>query len=66
MGLLGRRRVETELAWQYSIPNLLEVYRAVLPATAGLRQAWPPRGERENPVRCRPSQELRCESGDPK
>lgn len=31
MGLLGRRRIETALAWQYSIPKLLQVYRAVLP-----------------------------------
>jgi glycosyltransferase involved in cell wall biosynthesis len=27
MGLLGRRRFEAKLAWQHSIPNLLEVYR---------------------------------------
>ena len=26
MGEFGRRRVETELAWQYSIPNLLAAY----------------------------------------
>ena len=48
MGLLGRRRVETELAWQYSIPNLLEVYRAVLPATAGLAGLATPRRERKS------------------
>jgi glycosyltransferase involved in cell wall biosynthesis len=29
MGLLGRRRIETELAWQYSIPPLLEAYRKI-------------------------------------
>jgi len=34
MGLLGRQRMETELAWQYSIPKLLEVYRNVLPIPA--------------------------------
>jgi len=38
MGLLGRRRVETELAWQYSIPKLLEAYRAVLPVPTGAQQ----------------------------
>lgn len=26
MGEIGRRRVETELAWQYSVPNLLAAY----------------------------------------
>src|SRR3984893_11941166 len=31
MGAFGRRRIETELAWRYSVSNLLEVYRKVLP-----------------------------------
>ena len=31
MGLLGRQRMETVLAWKYSIPKLLQVYRTVLP-----------------------------------
>jgi glycosyltransferase involved in cell wall biosynthesis len=30
MGALGRRRVETELAWCHSVPNLLAAYGAVL------------------------------------
>jgi glycosyltransferase involved in cell wall biosynthesis len=30
MGLSGRKRIETELAWQYSVPHLLEAYRRVL------------------------------------
>jgi glycosyltransferase involved in cell wall biosynthesis len=30
MGAFGRRRVESELAWQYSVPKLLEVYDALL------------------------------------
>lgn len=34
MGELGRRRVETTLAWRYSIPHLLAAYQAVLPAAA--------------------------------
>lgn len=28
-GAFGRRRVETDLAWQYSVPHLLEAYRKV-------------------------------------
>jgi glycosyltransferase involved in cell wall biosynthesis len=31
MGQFGRNRIETELAWSYSLPNLLEVYHRVLP-----------------------------------
>lgn len=30
MGALGRHRVETALAWNYSVPHLLKAYRAVL------------------------------------
>jgi len=30
MGTFGRRRVEDELAWSYSVPQLLSVYRRVL------------------------------------
>jgi glycosyltransferase involved in cell wall biosynthesis len=39
MGSFGRERVETALAWTYSIPALLEVYRRVTadPAVAGAR-----------------------------
>lgn len=41
MGLLGRERMQTELAWQYSIPKLLQVYRSVLPAAAASQQvSW--------------------------
>jgi hypothetical protein len=29
MGEFGRRRIETTLAWQHSIPNLLGVYDQV-------------------------------------
>jgi glycosyltransferase involved in cell wall biosynthesis len=41
MGTAGRRRVETELAWQYSVPKLLDVYRrlAVRPDTERLPHA---------------------------
>jgi asparagine synthase (glutamine-hydrolysing) len=31
MGACGRRRIETTLAWRYSVSNLLDVYRKVLP-----------------------------------
>jgi glycosyltransferase involved in cell wall biosynthesis len=30
MGEFGRKRVETELAWEYSVPNLLAAYEKVL------------------------------------
>ncbi|MBI4787673.1 MAG: glycosyltransferase [Chloroflexi bacterium] len=30
MGALGRQRIETELAWKYSVPHLLRVYATVL------------------------------------
>ena len=29
MGAFGRRRVEQELAWRYSVPNLLRGYRTL-------------------------------------
>ncbi|MFN8486561.1 MAG: glycosyltransferase family 4 protein [Caldilineaceae bacterium] len=32
MGKLGRQRVETALAWHYSVPHLLDAYRKVLAA----------------------------------
>jgi glycosyltransferase involved in cell wall biosynthesis len=35
----GRRRIETELAWDYSIPKLLEVYRTVLSRPEETKQA---------------------------
>ena len=31
MGMFGRHRIETQLAWHYSIPNLLAAYHKVLP-----------------------------------
>ena len=34
MGSFGRRRVESKLAWSYSVPALLEVYRTVTGAPA--------------------------------
>lgn len=67
MGLLGRRRVETELAWQYSIPKLLEVYRALLPTPARSRQTSPHGGEMENQARRPPLRRTAsCELGDPR
>lgn len=32
LGMFGSRRIKTDLAWDYSVPNLLQVYRQVLPA----------------------------------
>ena len=31
LGALGRRRFEAELAWEYSVPKLLEAYQGILP-----------------------------------
>jgi len=33
LGEVGPRRIKTQLAWEYSIPNLLRAYRLVLPRT---------------------------------
>jgi len=67
MGLLGRQRMETELAWQYSIPKLLQVYRAVLPARAGSPQASRFEGGIEIESRRAPhAKTASCEAGDPR
>jgi glycosyltransferase involved in cell wall biosynthesis len=34
LGLSGRRRIETKLAWRYSVLNLLDAYAKVLPKAA--------------------------------
>lgn len=34
MGRIGRARIETRLAWQYSVPQLLTVYERLLPGRA--------------------------------
>ena len=41
LGACGRGRIKTQLAWEYSIPNLLSVYRKLLPA-ASLPEALAP------------------------
>ena len=67
LGLLGRQRMETELAWEYSIPKLLEVYRAVLPAPAGSPQASRLEGGIEIQSRRTPRpRTASCEAGDPR
>jgi glycosyltransferase involved in cell wall biosynthesis len=38
LGAFGSRRIKTQLAWEYSIPSLLDVYRTVLPAAADSRR----------------------------
>ena len=66
MGLLGRQRMETELAWQHSIPKLLEVYRTVLPAPVGSTHVSRYGGEIEIQARRPPrAQTASCESVDP-
>jgi glycosyltransferase involved in cell wall biosynthesis len=34
MGQLGRKRMETQLAWDFAVPHLLRAYRAILPLPA--------------------------------
>lgn len=50
MGSFGRRRVESALAWPHSVPFLLDVYRAVIPARRSApsvsRASRPRAGER--------------------
>jgi glycosyltransferase involved in cell wall biosynthesis len=50
MGAFGRHRVETKLAWRYSVSNLLDVYRKVLPSSAVSRQAISPEANDVRPV----------------
>ena len=33
LGAFGRERIKTQLAWEYSIPNLLAAYRKILPVS---------------------------------
>ncbi len=44
LGAYGRRRIKAQLAWDYSIPQLLTVYRTVLPSVDAERAA-PERAE---------------------
>jgi glycosyltransferase involved in cell wall biosynthesis len=39
LGAFGRHRIKTQLAWDYSIPKLLNAYRSILPATVDSRRA---------------------------
>lgn len=48
MGVLGRRRMEEELAWPHSVPRLLKAYRAALSLP---RKRWVP----VDPARRRPN-----------
>jgi glycosyltransferase involved in cell wall biosynthesis len=40
----GRRRVKEELAWEFSVPRLLHVYRTVLQTQGGAQKPWPHEG----------------------
>jgi glycosyltransferase involved in cell wall biosynthesis len=42
LGAIGIRRIKTQLAWDYSIPNLLQVYQTVLPAALNPERAVSP------------------------
>ena len=47
LGTCGRGRIQTRLAWDYSIPNLLAAYRAILPEAKVLKTETPPESVRE-------------------
>jgi glycosyltransferase involved in cell wall biosynthesis len=67
MGQLGYQRMKTELAWQYSIPKLLQVYRAVLPAPGLSPQAS--RREGESTIRSQRAARERtgsCQASNPR
>jgi glycosyltransferase involved in cell wall biosynthesis len=49
MGAFGRRRIETELAWRFSVPSLLEVYRKVLPNSGVASQPVPSEADQLRP-----------------
>jgi glycosyltransferase involved in cell wall biosynthesis/peptidoglycan/xylan/chitin deacetylase (PgdA/CDA1 family) len=40
MGSIGRARIESELAWSYSVPKLLNVYRGLLSKAKKSSWAW--------------------------
>ena len=42
LGQIGRDRMEAELAWDFSVPRLLEVYRAVLPTRTSFSTDFAP------------------------
>src|SRR2546430_4132382 len=42
LGEVGPRRIKTQLAWEYSIPNLLRAYRRVLPRAEHSELQGPP------------------------
>jgi glycosyltransferase involved in cell wall biosynthesis len=37
LGVVGSQRIKTQLAWDFSVPNLLRAYRSVLPAAPASR-----------------------------
>ena len=41
MGEFGRRRIETDLAWQYSVPNLLAAYEHALSRKSKMQEKGP-------------------------
>ena len=60
LGATGSGRIKTQLAWEYSVPNLLSVYRSVLPA-AEVPAAAAPEAElrelnSEQPAACPPDE----------
>jgi len=67
MGQIGRRRIETELAWQFSCPKLLQAYRQVFRSPAELSSKSMREAASGLQVQDRvtaPGQSARCGSGD--
>lgn len=49
LGATGNVRIKTQLAWEYSVPNLLSVYKAVLPAAGISVVVTPELGAQKRP-----------------
>jgi glycosyltransferase involved in cell wall biosynthesis len=65
LGAYGRERIKTQLAWEYSVPNLLSVYRSVLPEANALERPAPDKAiapAKPSPADTLPPEELHpCE-----
>jgi glycosyltransferase involved in cell wall biosynthesis len=56
MGMFGRHRIETQLAWHYSIPKLLAAYRKVLPNSVAVEPQTIPQRKPVHPATVGPRQ----------
>jgi glycosyltransferase involved in cell wall biosynthesis len=66
LGTLGKLRIKTQLAWEFSIPNLLRAYRAVLAAPVADSEPVPTNAGAGMLPRSLPlAQTSGCEPGEP-